>query len=47
MSAVSNATSSVSNAVTSTLGLSSANQSRRNNSRSANKGPTTSTLAII
>jgi hypothetical protein len=47
MSAVSNATSAVSSAVTSTLGLSSANQSRRNNSRSANKGPTTSTLAII
>jgi len=54
MSAVNSATSSVSSAVsgaasavTNSLGLSSANQSRRNNSRSANKGPTTSTLAII
>jgi hypothetical protein len=55
MSAVSNAASTVTgavsgaaSAVTNSLGLSSANQSRNNNnSRSANKGPTTSTLAII
>jgi hypothetical protein len=46
-SAVSSAVSGAASSITSTLGLSSANQSRRNNSRQANKGPTTSTLAII
>jgi hypothetical protein len=46
-SAVSSAVSGAASSITSTLGLSSANQSRRNNTRQANKGPTTSTLAII